>query len=145
MSLQTQLTDDMKQAMRDKNQVKLDTIRFTMAQLKNKAIDKGDDLTDQEIQQAIAKQIKQQQDAIAQYKQAGRDDLVDSEQAQVDVLSEYLPKQLSDEELAAEVKQFIADNPDAQMGQLIGMLNKKLTGSADGGRIAAAVKAQLGS
>jgi uncharacterized protein len=144
MSLHADLSRDMTAAMKSRDQVKLDTIRFLMAQLKNLAIDKGSELTDLEIQQAIAKQIKQQKEVIEQYKNAQRTDLADEEAAQVAILEQYLPQQLSDEELRAVILSVRAELPDAQMGQLIGAVNKQVAGKADGARIAAAVKQELG-
>lgn len=143
MNLQDKLTADMKTAMKEKNQVKLDTIRFLMSQLKNLSIDKGSELTDQEVQQLIAKQVKQQNEVISQYKSAGRDDLVESESAQVAILETYLPAQLSAEELSSLVAEAIKDQPNAPMGQIIGSVTKQAQGKVDGSRVAAEVKSQL--
>lgn len=143
MALQADLINDMKLAMKSRDQVRLDTIRFMLSQLKNLAIDKGEPLTDTEVQKAIAKQVKQQNEVIDQYRQAGRQDLVDEETAQVKVLETYLPTQISDEELQAMVAKTIEEMPNAGLGQVIGAVNKLTAGQADGARVAAEVKRQL--
>ena len=143
MSLQTDLTNDMRLALKSRDQVKLDTIRFILSQIKNLAIDKGRELTDQEILQAIAKQVKQQKEVIIQYEQAGRTDLVQEEAAQVAILETYLPPQMSDQELRQVIAQRISQTPKAHIGQLIGMVNKQVAGRAEGFRVATQVKKQL--
>ena len=143
MSLEAELNNDMKSAMKSRDQVRLDTIRFLLSQLKNLAIEKGQPLSDAEVQQAIAKQVKQQREVIDQYRQAGRDDLVDEETAQVKILETYLPQQISEAKLRAMVAKTIDEMPNAGMGQIIGEVRKAIGGQADGARIASEVKRQL--
>lgn len=142
MSLKQQLTEDMKQAMRDKNIVTLGAIRFLMADVKNFEIDNGEQ-DDLGVQKIIAKQIKQMKDAMTDYAQGGRTDLVEAEQAKIDVIAKYLPAQLGDEELTAMVKAAIEASPDKNMGKIIGQVMGQTQGKADGGRVSALVKQLL--
>lgn len=140
--LKDQLTNDMKQAMRDRAMDKLGVIRFLLSDIKNYEIDNGPQ-DDKGIQSIISKQIKQIKDAIADYEKADRQDLVDQEKAKIVVLEAYLPAQMSDEDLTQAVQAVIAANPGMQMGQLIGMAMKQVDGNADGGRVSAMVKQLL--
>lgn len=140
MSLQDQLLEDMKQAMKAKATEKLGVIRFLRAELKNYEIDNGS-LTDEDVQKVIAKMIKQMQDAMADFKSAGRDDLVSEEEAKIAILQSYLPEQLSDEELASIVQSVVESNPDLDRGPVIGKVKAEVGNKADGKRVAAAVAA----
>jgi uncharacterized protein YqeY len=142
MSLKQQLTEDMKQAMRDKNSVALNAIRFLISDLRNFEIDNGEQ-DDQGVQKIIAKQIKQMKDAMVEYEKGGRTDLVEAEQAKIDVITKYLPAQLSDEELTTIINEAISDNPDKNMGKIIGQVMGKAQGKADGGRVSGLVKQLL--
>jgi uncharacterized protein YqeY len=144
MSLKEQLMEDMKNAMRARDSVKLGAIRFLQAEIRNTEIDHGEQ-NDDGVQKIIARQIKQMRDAINDYQKADRSDLVEAEEAKVKVLEAYLPQQLSDAELEAIVTSVISENAGANMGQLIGQVMKQAEGKADGGRVSAMVKAQLGS
>ncbi|HYD35238.1 MAG TPA: GatB/YqeY domain-containing protein [Vitreimonas sp.] len=142
MSLKTQLTDDMKQAMRDRNSVKLNTIRFMLSELKNYEIDNGEQ-DDAGVQKLIAKQVKQMKDAMAEFQQGGREDLVAEEQAKVVFLEAYLPAQMSDADLEAIVKRVIEGASDKSMGAIMNQVRAEVGGAADGGKIAQIVKAHL--
>ena len=142
MTIKQQLTEDMKQAMRDKNTVTLGAIRFLMADIKNFEIDHGEQ-DDQSVIKIIAKQIKQMKDAMTDYEKGGRTDLVEAEQAKIDVIAKYLPVQMSDEELTALITDALAATPDKNMGKIIGQVMGKAQGKADGGRVSALVKQLL--
>lgn len=142
MSLKTQLTEDMKQAMRDKDRIKLDTVRFLISEIRNTEIDNGEQ-TDEQIINIIGKQVKQLKETIEDYKKAGSDDIVVQEEAKIAVLESYLPAQLSDTELTAIVDAVIAEMDSPQMGQVIGAVKAKAGAQADGSRIAAIVKQHL--
>lgn len=144
MSLKQQLMDDMKNAMRARDMVKLNTIRFLQAEIKNVEIDNGEQ-DEAGVQKIIARQIKQMKDAMAEYAKGGRQDLVDEEQAKVDILQTYLPQQMSDDDLAKIVDDVIAEVGTANMGAVIGKVMQKAAGLADGGRVSALVKSKLGS
>lgn len=142
MSLRQQLMDDMKQAMRSGEKEKLDTIRFLMAKVKNVEIDQGE-LDDDKIQQLVSKQIKEMKESFSDYEKAGRTELIDADKARIAVLEAYLPEQLSDAELDALIEAAIKENPDAIMGKIIGAVNQKAAGRAEGGVIAQKVKARM--
>lgn len=142
MDIKSQLTEDMKQAMRDKDTDKLGTIRFLLSEIKNVEIDEGVQ-DDAGVQKIISRQIKQIRDARTEFERAGRTDLVEQEDAKLAVLEAYLPAQLSDNELEALVDEAIAESVDKNMGKIIGAVMQKAAGQADGGRVAAAVRNKL--
>lgn len=138
MSLQEQLTQDMKNAMRAKDQVTLDAIRFMMAKIKNFEIDKPDrqPATEAEVMQIIRKVVKDSQEGISQYQAGGRADLVEAEQVKVDIYSKYLPKPLSDDEVWELIQQIKTSNPDLAQGPLTGKVLGLAHGRTDGGVVA---------
>ena len=146
MSLKQQLKDDVKIAMREKNIVKRDSIRSINTMIKQIEVDERIELEDEAIIKLIQKGIKQREEAISQYKDANREDLVEKEQEQVDVFKLYLPVQASDEELEIGMKEIIAQ-VDAKsmkdMGKVMGAASKKFAGIADGKRINEMVKKLL--
>jgi len=142
MSLKQQLTDEMKQAMRDRNTIKLGVIRFLISDIKNTEIDQGE-LDDSGIQKVVAKQIKSMKDAIEEFKKGDRQDIVDEELQKVAILETFLPPQLSDEELLTLAKQVKEETGLTEMGRLIGAVKAKVGDGADGKRVADAVKQVL--
>lgn len=142
MSLKQQLTDDMKQAMRDRNTVKLGAVRFLLAEIRNYEIDHGEQ-DDAGIMTIIARQVKQINEAMQEFEKADRADLVEEEKQKVAVLSSYLPAQLSDEELSAIVDQVMAEIVNPQMGAVMQAVKAKVGTQADGSKIAALVKSRL--
>ena len=146
MSLKEQLKEDLKTAMRDKDNVKRDSIRAINTMIKQIEVDERKELNDEDVIKLIQKGIKQREEAVVQYKAASRDDLVQKEQEQIDVFMLYLPKQLSDEELAAGMKEIIAQTGAASMkdiGKVMGVATKQFAGVADGKRINETVKKLL--
>ncbi len=147
MGLKEQLKDDLKTAMREKNVVKRDSIRAINTMIKQIEVDERKELNDEDVIKLIQKGIKQREEAVIQYKDASRDDLVQKEQEQIDVFKEYLPKQLSDEELEAGMKELIAEVGATSMkdvGKVMGQATKKFAGVADGKRINEMTKKLLG-
>ncbi|WP_417333466.1 GatB/YqeY domain-containing protein [Halarcobacter sp.] len=147
MSLKQKLKDDLKLAMREKNIVKRDSIRSINTMIKQIEVDERKELNDEDILKLIQKGIKQREEAIAQYKEASREDLVEKEQEQVDVFKEYMPQQLSDEDLETAMKEIIAEvgaTTIKDMGKVMGTASKKLAGVADGKRINEMTKKLLG-
>lgn len=139
--LKTQLLEDMKSALRAHETIKLGAVRFLMAEIKNYEIDNGEQ-DDEGIQRLVAGEIKKMRDGVAEFKAAGRDDLIPDEEAKIEVLSAYLPQQLTDEELEKIVAEVVAEMGDAAQanpGQVIGAVMKKVTGKADGGRVKSVV------
>jgi len=146
MSLKTRITDDMKAAMKAREAQRLSAIRLLLAAVKQREVDERKDLSDAEVVAVIEKMIKQRRDSIAQFQSAGRKDLVDNETFELNLLSGYLPKQLTDAEIAAEVSSAIAHtgaSGAADMGKVMGVLKGKLAGRADMGKVSALVKAKL--
>lgn len=147
MSLKQQLKDDVKVAMREKNVVKRDSIRAINTMIKQIEVDERIELADEDIIKLIQKGIKQREEAISQFKEAGRDELVAKEQEQIDVFAVYLPKQLSDEELEAGMKEIVEEvgaSSMKDMGKVMGQATKKFAGVADGKRISEITKKLLG-
>lgn len=143
MPLKQQLMDDMKSAMKSGNKQELDAIRFVIAKIKNTEIDSGE-MDDKQIEQLIAKQIKEMKEVLADYDKAGRSDLADKDRANIEVLKKYLPEPLSEAEIDALVEKVVSENPGAHMGMVIGLVTKQAAGRADGGMVAQKVKARLG-
>lgn len=146
MSLKEKLNEDLKQAMRDKEVVKRDSIRAINTMIKQVEVDERRVLDDVEVIKLVQRGIKQREEAISQYRAASRDDLVQKEQEQVDVFMLYLPKQLSDEELENGMKEIISEvgaTSLKDMGKVMGVASKKFAGVADGKRINEMVKKLL--
>jgi len=151
-SFHDRLSEDLKQAMRDKDKVRLRTLRSLRAALQNKEIDHredgdGEQLTEQEQLAVLQKQISQREDSIEQYEKAGRDDLVDKEQDEIEVLKEYRPDPLSEDELERRVKDIVAEvgaESMADMGPVMGRAMDALRGYVDGNRVREKVQDLLG-
>jgi uncharacterized protein len=146
MTLKSKITDDMKAAMKAKEAQRLSAIRLLLAAIKQREVDERKDLADSEIVSVIEKMIKQRRDSISQFQAAKRQDLVDVETFELNLLSGYLPKQLTDAEIAEEVSSAIAQTgakgvPD--MGKVMGVLKGKLAGRADLGKVSSLVKSKL--
>ncbi len=147
MTLQEQLTQDMKMAMKQKEQIRLTTIRQVRATIKNREIDLGKTLDDQEVIQVISTLVKQHKDSIEQFAKGGRQELVEKEEAELAILEAYLPQQLSEDEITALVKEAIAAVNAAsmkEMGNVMKYIMPKVQGRADGKLVNQVVKAQLG-
>ena len=132
--------------MLDKNDLVRDTIRMFLAEVQRFEIDNKEEVDDAKALQIINKMIKQRNDSISQFKSGGRDDLADKEQQEVDILSKYKPEQLSEEEIAAKVKEAIKDSEASSMqdiGKVMGILKSSLAGSADMGMVSKIVKDEL--
>ena len=146
----TRLTDEVKQAMRDKASERLGTLRLLMAAIKQKEVDERKDLTDVDIVAIIEKQVKQRRESIAAYEQAGRTETAAQETAEMAVLKEFLPQAASDEEVAAAIDAAFA-TVQAQgitgapaLGKVMAILKPALAGRADMSALSARVKARLG-
>ena len=146
MSLKTKITDDMKAAMKAREAERLSAIRLMLAAIKQIEVDERKDLSDPEVIAVIERMIKQRRDSIAQFQAAGRKDLVDRETFELGLLSSYLPKQLSDDEIASEITAVLAQTGaqgPSSMGKVMGLLKGKLAGRADMAKVSALVKAKL--
>jgi len=148
MSLKARINDDMKAAMRARESERLGTIRLLMAAIKQREVDDRVELDDAGITVVVDKMLKQRKDSISQFEQAGRTDLADKEKAEVVVLSAYMPAQLSDAEVAAEVQKAVTESGAAgpqDMGKVMGLVKARLAGRADMTAVSALVKAALAS
>ncbi|GGC16504.1 aspartyl-tRNA amidotransferase subunit B [Oxalicibacterium flavum] len=146
MGLKEQITEDMKAAMRAKDAGKLGAIRLITAAIKQKEVDERVVLDDAQVQAIVEKMIKQRKDSIAQFEAGGRQDLVEIEKAELDVLAAYMPAAASDEEVQAEVSAAVVATGAAgpqDMGKVMGILKGKLAGRADMTVVSGLVKAAL--
>src|SRR3989475_6015610 len=146
MSVKAKITDDMKAAMRAREAQRLSAIRLLIAAIQQREVDERKELSDAEVASVIEKMIKQRRDSIAQFQAAGRQDLVEKETFELNLLSGYLPKQLTDAEIGSEIAAAIVQTGAkgaADMGKVMGLLKGKLSGRADMGRVSALVKAKL--
>jgi len=144
--LMQQITDDMKQAMKDGDKLRLGAIRMFRAAIKDKEIELGRTLEEEDLIAVAAKMIKQRKDAAGQYGDAGRDDLAEKELAEAKVFEAYMPEQLSEAEVAEAVRQAIAESGAEgmkDMGKVMGVIRPKLQGKADMGLVSALVKQLL--
>ncbi|RMX03431.1 GatB/YqeY domain-containing protein [Corticibacter populi] len=145
-TLKSRITEDMKNAMRAKEAQRLGTIRLLQAAIKQREVDERIELDDAAVVALIDKLVKQRKDSIAAFEQAGRQDLVDQEQAELEVLRAYLPARMAAAEIAAAVASIVAEvgaSGPGDMGKVMGAAKKALAGKADMGEVSAAVKAAL--
>ena len=146
MSLKTQLTEDMKTAMRAKDQVSLSTIRLINAAIKQFEVDERTEADDAKVISILTKMVKQRKDSAKIYTEAGRQDLADKENAEIEILNRYLPQMMSAEEIKTVVETVIAETGAsgmADMGKVMGVLKTRLAGKADMGEVNKVLKAAL--
>ena len=151
MLLKDQITEDMKTAMRAKDNERLGTIRLLLAAIKQKEVDERVVLDDAAVIAILDKQIKQRKDSIEAFQKAERADLADREAAELIVLQAYLPARLSSQEVTAAVQAIVKqlgaelgrDAGPGDMGKVMGAVKAQLAGKADMGQVSAAVKAAL--
>ena len=147
MSLNQQIKNDIKDAMRSKNKIKRDTLRNIQAAVKQIEVDERRDVTDTDLENIMMKYLKQREDAKIQFADAGREDLVEKENAEIAIVKVYLPEPMNDEELESAVKEVIISvNAESMkdMGKVMGGAKKAIGSRADGGRINQMVKKLLG-
>ncbi len=146
MSLKDQLKDQQNLAMLAKDKPRLGAIRLLMAEIKQREVDTRVELNDEEILAVVTKMVKQRRDSISQFEAAGRQDLADKESAEIVVLQEFLPQQLTADEIAALIEQAITESGAAvmaDMGKVMAVLKPKIQGRADVGAVSAQVKTRL--
>jgi len=135
MSLKDRLTEDLKQAMRQGDERRKSTIRLLRAEITNTEIERGRELSDDEVLAVIAKQAKQRRESVAEFAKGARQDLVDQEEEEWQILVSYLPAQMSRNEIEVAARQVIAEvgaTSRAQMGEVMRRLMSQLKGKADG-------------
>jgi len=133
--------------MKGGDKPRLAVIRLINAAIKQREVDERIELNDEQVLAVLDKMVKQRRDSIKQYSDAGRSDLADAEQAEVEIIQEYLPAALSDDEIAAIIEQAIADTGAASMadmGKVMGKVKPQVQGRADMGAVSGLVKAKLG-
>lgn len=146
MSLNAKIKSDIKDAMRAKETVKRDTLRNIQAAVKQIEVDERREVTDTDLETIMMKYLKQREDAKTQFAEAGRDDLVIKEDAEIAIIKAYLPEPMDDEELESVLKEVIASvNAESMkdMGKVMGGAKAAIGSRADGGRINVMVKKLL--
>lgn len=144
--IKARISEDMKNAMRAREALRLSTIRLLLSAIKQREIDDHVEANDALIIEVITKMVKQRRDSVEQYTQGGRADLAQKEQAEIDVLAAYLPKALTDEEVSQIIDEAIASTGAegmAQMGKVMGVVKAKVAGRADLGKVSGIIKSKL--
>jgi hypothetical protein len=147
MSLKQRITSDMTAAMKDRSAARLSTLRMVKAAVQNREIEKGGELTDEELTKALQSLVKQRRDSVEQYEKAGRAELAEKERAEIAVIEEYLPRAASREEIEQAVAEAIAETGATsmkEMGAVMKAAQARLAGrSADGRTVSEIVKSKL--
>ncbi|MEI6896234.1 MAG: GatB/YqeY domain-containing protein [Psychromonas sp.] len=146
MSLKVRLKEQQILAMRAKDKIRLGTIRMLLAAIKQIEIDERIELDNDAVTAVVVKSVKQRKDSITQFEKADRTDLVDIEKAELAILQEFLPQPLTSEEVKALIEQAIASTGASgmqDMGKVMGMLKKDISGRADMGEVSTLVRAGL--
>ncbi len=146
MNLREKINQDVKDAMKAKDTKKRDALRLLTSAFKQIEVDERKELNDDDLIKIIQTQVKRRNDAASQYKDAGRDDLMQIELDEIAIYTPYLPAQLSEEELTSSIQEIISKvgaSTMKDMGKVMGMASKELSGQADGKRINECVKKLL--
>ena len=146
--IKTQISKDVKEAMRQKDKERLAALRLILASFKQKEVDERIELKDEHSIAILNKMAKQHHDSIEQFSKANRDDLVKKEQLELDVIESYLPEKLSEEEVNLLIDEAISEtgaNSVKDMGKVIGLLKGKLQGQADMGEVSRLIRGKLRS
>ena len=144
--IKLQISEDVKTAMKARDKVRLAALRLMMAEFKKVEVDERVEIDDPRALEILDRMSKQRRDSLSQYKDAGRDDLVEQEQFELDVIAEYLPAPLSEDELVGLIAAVIAEigaEGMSDMGKVMGQLKPRVQGRADMGKVSGQVKAAL--
>ena len=144
--LSNRINDDVKAAMKAKDKPRLGVLRLITAAIKQREVDEQITLDDNQVLAVLEKMVKQRKDSIAQYEKAGRDELAQQEALEIGIIQDYLPEQLSDDEIDALITDAISSTGAASMkdmGKVMGMLKPKLAGRADMGKVSQIIKKHL--
>jgi uncharacterized protein len=147
MTLQQRIESAMRDAMRARDQRRTSTLRLAMAAAHNRQIELGRPLTDEDVVEVLGKQVKQRRESIELFRAGGREEMARDEEAEAAILAEYLPQQLTTDELAAMVEAAIAEagaSSPADLGRVMGLVVPQAKGRADGKAISDLVRAKLG-
>ncbi len=146
MSIKQQVQDDLKEAMKTRQEVKIGALRMLLTAFVNKEKEKGEEISDEQFAQVVMSEAKKRRESIEAFGKGGRQDLVQKEEAELEILQAYLPAQLSEEEIRELAKKTIADvgaSSLKDMGKVMANLMSKLAGKADGAVVSAIVKELL--
>ncbi len=146
MSIKQTISEDMKTFMRAKDTARLGAVRLLQASIKQKEIDDRVELTDDQVLSVIQKMLKQRKDSIEAYQKADRQDLIDQEQLEIDVLSKYMPEPLTHDEVSKIIDKVISEvnaTDMKDMGKVVGVLKSKISGRADMGQVSKIVREKL--
>ncbi len=146
MSLKTRLLEDIKQAMRAGERTRLTTLRMATAAIKQREVDERSEVSDEDVVQIIEKMIKQRRESVSQFRQGGREERAAAEQAEIEVLADYLPEPLDQATLDQMIDQAIAGSGAAQvadMGRVMAALKPKVQGRADMREVSTRVRSRL--
>lgn len=146
MGLLEEITQDMKKAMKSKEKDRMQVLRLLRSDLKKAKIDKRGDFTEEDAQQVINKAAKNRRESIESYKKGDRQDLVEEEQKELEVIEEYLPERMSDDEIKEIIDQVIEETGASgmqDMGKVMGTIMPKVRGKADGSKVQAIVRSKL--
>mgnify|MGYP000391715547 CR=1 FL=1 len=146
MSLIEQLKDAQKDAMRAKEKLRLTTIRMVMAAIKQREVDERIELGDEDVLAILTKMVKQRKDSKAQYEEANRPELAETEAAEIEIITAFLPQPLSEEEVTSLIANAISATGAAgmqDMGKVMAVLKPEITGRADMGKVSGLVRTQL--
>ena len=144
--MKERVSQDIKKAMKAKEVLRLSTLRMALADFQKKEKEKGEPVKDEEAIQIIQSMIRKRKDSVEQYRKAGREELAQKEEQEITILNEYLPEQMSEEqvrELAIKTISELGVTGPKEMGKVMGSLVKQLSGKADGGTISRIVKEEL--
>ena len=145
-SIKSLLEESVKNSMRDRNKEKTSTLRMAISEIKKEEIDKRIELSDEEIIKILQRMIKQRKESISQFEQAGREELADKENSEILILQDFLPEQMSEEEIKVYVDEAIIESGAStpqDMGKVMGSLKSKLKGNVDMGIVSKLVKESL--
>ena len=148
MTMKSRLADDLKQAMRDKDALRRDVIRYLRSEVRNQEIRDQKELDDAGVIQVLSRQAQQRRDSIQIYRDAGRHDLVDKEESELSVIVSYLPQQMTSEEITALVQRIVAEvgaSGPGDMGKVMGAIMPQVRGKAEGREVNAIVQQTLRS
>lgn len=144
--MRNKILEDLKQAMKAQDKERLSVIRMVKGSIQMSELNKKHELSDEEVLEVISKEIKSRNDSINEFKKGNREDLIDKTQKEIDILKEYLPKQLSEEELTKvidEVFNIVKPTSTKDMGMIMKELKPKVAGKADMGLVSKIVKEKI--
>ena len=146
MTMKTRLEDDLKQAMRSRDAARRDVIRYLRSEIRNQEIKVQEDLDDDGVVQVLSRQAQQRRDSIEAFTEANRTDLVEKEQAELEIIMEYMPQQMTSDEIASLVQQVVAEvgaSGPGDMGKVMSQIMPKVRGRAEGREVSSIVMETL--